>query len=97
MADAGSALLDRDDMIDLLGKRPFEKHDPYDEAMLGGGTPSPLPVNKPKQSPKTQKEAQGAKQGEPGVLPDGIEGGEGVPVPEPRGIEAGVATASSKL
>ncbi|KAL8292263.1 hypothetical protein RQP46_001729 [Phenoliferia psychrophenolica] len=48
-------VLSRDDMIELLGPRPFEKDDPYDEAMLGkpaaghgiedgGGVPTPAPA-----------------------------------------------------
>lgn len=82
-------------MIELLGKRPFEKHDPYDEAMLGAppAAGAPLPRGaEGKQQPKTNEEALGEKQGMP-VLPGGIEGGEGVPVPEPRGIEPGVASS----
>ncbi|SCZ90704.1 BZ3500_MvSof-1268-A1-R1_Chr1-3g02167 [Microbotryum saponariae] len=67
-------VLSRDDMINLLGRRPFEKADPYDEAM-GGVPPS--------------GGALADKPSGDGPLGGGIEGGHGVPVPEPKGIEAG--------
>lgn len=36
-------VMNRDDMIALLGPRPFEKEDPFDEAMLGTGAASTAP------------------------------------------------------
>ncbi|KAK4049636.1 AAA ATPase afg3 [Microbotryomycetes sp. JL221] len=86
-------VLSRDDMIELLGPRPFEKADPYDDAMLGAPPASgaPLPRGSDnKQSPRTAEDAEKEKQGLP--LGEGIEGGQGVPMPEPRGIEPGVAS-----
>ncbi|KAK4050408.1 AAA ATPase afg3 [Microbotryomycetes sp. JL201] len=85
-------VLSRDDMIELLGPRPFEKADPYDEAVLGApaaGAPLPRQGGSSK-SPETAEDAEKQKQGLP--LGEGIEGGQGVPVPEPRGIEPGVAS-----
>ncbi|KAM0793748.1 hypothetical protein ACM66B_001168 [Microbotryomycetes sp. NB124-2] len=86
-------VLSRDDMIELLGPRPFEKADPYDEAVLGAppaaGAPLPRQGGDSKKSPKTAEDAERERQGLP--LGEGIEGGQGVPVPEPRGIEPGVA------
>ncbi|KAM0748973.1 ATP-dependent metallopeptidase Hfl [Meredithblackwellia eburnea MCA 4105] len=76
-------VLSRDDMIDLLGPRPFEKADSYDEALgtpLAGGSPPPPPL----------KPQGAAAPGEPTPLPlgEGIEGGGGVPMPQPAGIGA---------
>lgn len=63
-------------MIELLGPRPFEKHDPYDEAMLGApAAGSPLPLDN-KRAPKSAEEVQGEKEGLP--LGEGIEAGGGV-------------------
>lgn len=63
-------------MINLLGPRPFEKHDPYDEAMLGApAAGAPLPLDN-KRQPKTAEEVQGEKEGLP--LGEGIEAGGGV-------------------
>jgi hypothetical protein len=65
-------------MIALLGPRPFEKHDPYDEAMLNGqsggagGAPLPLDKRQPKTAEQTQEEKERAPLGE------GIEAGGGV-------------------
>lgn len=75
-------------MIALLGPRPFEKDDPYDEAMLGSpaaGAPPPPP--KP----------QGGDSKKDHPLGEGIEGGGGVQVPHPQGIEAGVASTKAEL
>ncbi|KAI5480884.1 AFG3 family protein [Pseudohyphozyma bogoriensis] len=69
-------VLSREDMIELIGKRPFDREDAYEEALVDGlknppGNPSP-------------KQAGGLP-GEPSPLPlgEGIEGGGGVPMPTP--------------
>lgn len=52
-------------MIALLGKRPFEKEDPFDEAMLGQFNPNPpkMPTTKPLEgiddSPRTEEGLNG--------------------------------------
>lgn len=68
-------------MIELLGPRPFEKEDPYDVGVLGGPPKVPAPVVTP------------PRESAPLPLGEGIEAGNGVPVPHP----VGVATSATKV
>lgn len=82
-------VLSRDDMIDMLGKRPFEKGDVYDDAIAkpgSGNTPAPLE--------RGPLGGQGASEQHPLPLGEGI--GDSPPAPEPKGLEPGIAAASSQ-
>lgn len=70
-------------MINLLGPRPFETADPYDDALAAPGTPAPTPL------PPAGRLAKEQEDGETNPLPlgEGIEGGAGVPIPQPQGID----------
>lgn len=77
-------VLSRQDMIDLIGKRPFDKPDAYDDAMgssgkRGSGSPPPPPSSHGHQ----ESPALGSSEKDLHPLGKGIEGGEGVPLPEP--------------
>ncbi|KAI7964249.1 hypothetical protein MJO29_004676 [Puccinia striiformis f. sp. tritici] len=81
-------VLSRQDMIDLIGRRPFDGPDAYDDAMGTSGKPGPPPPsstpgdtpngggqNRPVPHPTTNDD--------PLPLGQGIEGGGGVPIPTP--------------
>ncbi|EGG06599.1 ATPase [Melampsora larici-populina 98AG31] len=79
-------VLSRQDMIDLIGKRPFDKPDAYDDAMgssgkRGSGSGSGPPPHDPVQGKDESLLGNSEKEMHP--LGKGIEGGEGVPLPEP--------------
>lgn len=68
-------------MIDLIGRRPFDRPDAYDDAMgssgkRGGGPPKDPVGGGGQVAPIPVKE-------DPHPLGPGIEAGEGVPVPQP--------------
>ncbi|KAH9818442.1 ATPase [Melampsora americana] len=78
-------VLSRQDMIDLIGKRPFDKPDAYDDAMgstgkRGSGSPPSPPPSDPIEG---NRESLGKLEKDPHPLGKGIEGGEGIPLPEP--------------
>lgn len=74
-------VLSRQDMIDLIGRRPFDRPDAYDDAMGPSGKRGPPPEAPPSggQSRPVPKPATD----DPHPLGEGIEGGEGVPLPSP--------------
>ncbi|MBW0477746.1 hypothetical protein O181_017461 [Austropuccinia psidii MF-1] len=74
-------VLSRQDMIDLVGPRPFDQPDAYDDAMGPTGRRGDPPPNAPtggQSSPMPQPAPQ-----DPHPLGQGIEGGDGVPLPQP--------------
>ncbi|KAG0142401.1 hypothetical protein CROQUDRAFT_82170 [Cronartium quercuum f. sp. fusiforme G11] len=78
-------VLSRQDMIDLIGRRPFDRPDAYDDAMgssgkRGGGGPPKDPLGGGG-SGGLGEALENDK--EPHPLGRGIEAGEGVPMPEP--------------
>lgn len=75
-------VLARDDMIELLGKRPFEKGDVYDDALAKPSSGTPAPLEKPPLG------GQGAREEHPLPLGNPI----GDAPPEPK-LAPGVASS----
>lgn len=71
----------RQDMVDLIGPRPFDSPDAYDDAMGSSGRGPKGPPPSGGGDPSGQLLPR--KQEDPHPLGRGIEGGEGVPMPQP--------------
>lgn len=73
-------VITRDDMLELIGPRPFEREDPFDQAMSAAGgspiEPPPTAGSGPGGEPVGDGQA-------PAPLGPGIEGGGGVPMVSP--------------
>ncbi|KAA1111055.1 AAA ATPase afg3 [Puccinia graminis f. sp. tritici] len=75
-------VLSRQDMIDLIGRRPFDRPDAYDDAMGSSGKPGPPPAPGSPSGGQNRPAPKPATDG-PNPLGEGIEGGGGVPLPTP--------------
>ena len=70
------------DMIDIIGRRPFNRPDAYDDAMGANGKPGPSPPPPGKSSGgKSRPVPQPATDDTHLILGEGTEGGKGVPLP----------------
>lgn len=70
-------------MIDLIGRRPFDRPDAYDDAMGASGKPGPPPPPPGSSSGGQSRPVPKPATDDPHPLGEGIEGGEGVPLPSP--------------
>ncbi|PLW17315.1 hypothetical protein PCANC_14135 [Puccinia coronata f. sp. avenae] len=76
-------VLSRQDMIDLIGRRPFDRPDAYDDAMGSSGKPGPPPSPPGSPSGGQSRPIPKPATDDPHPLGEGIEGGGGVPLPSP--------------
>jgi hypothetical protein len=70
-------------MIDLIGRRPFDRPDAYDDAMGSSGKPGPPPSPPGSPSGGQSRPIPKPATDDPHPLGEGIEGGGGVPLPSP--------------